>query len=330
MKSAIDSLPARTLGNKRKLLPHLLRYVKGLRRILDGFAGSGIVSLALKHAGHEVISVESRPEAWAKVYAVVENSSEILTPEECRSLSEAKPLKGEVLSVFGENSSFLASACGGISRISDLRRRTVAAATLLIAIERRRIHWVERKHRYAEPGIKDEWMKLVAETFPHWLHKGDGCKAILGDIVEEAKILGRSGVDAAILDWPYAGRAGYDNNYRISEQIAALCGLPKSPSPCHDFCRPSRAIVSIIKLLQALEHVPLWVVCSNNDAFFPPERFRLFAAMFGRSAEIERFKLNACGNLKRADEFIITCRPSKAAAAWRNEAIEKLAGRMAA
>jgi DNA adenine methylase/adenine-specific DNA-methyltransferase len=206
----------RYMGSKYRLVPHLLRIFEGVggSTALDAFAGSGVVSYALKAMGYRVVSNDFLHFSSAISRATVANQSERLDEDEIESIC-GPPADGrdfiqrtfDGLYFTAQDRAFLDSAWSHIDRLSGPKRDLAVAALVLAAARRQpRGVFTVTDQRY-DDGRRDlrlslrEHFRQAAEDYNRAVFdSGRHCVSICGDVFD----LPAEPHDLVYLDPPYA------------------------------------------------------------------------------------------------------------------------------
>lgn len=206
----------RYMGSKYRLVPHLLHTFQELggSTALDGFAGSGVVSYALKAMGYRVISNDFLNFSSTISRATVANQSTVLESDEIEAICGPpaddrdfirKTFDG--LYFTAEDRAFLDSAWSHVDLLSGPKRDLAIAALVLAAARRQpRGVFTFTDLRY-DDGRKDlrlslrEHFRQAAEDYNRTVFdSGRPCAAICGDVFD----LPAHPYDLVYLDPPYA------------------------------------------------------------------------------------------------------------------------------
>jgi len=130
----------RYMGSKHKLTPWIYKHLKTIKfnTVLDGFAGSGVVSYLLKSMGKEVYSNDFLNFSFIIAKATCENSKIILTENDVKKIAEPNPEADNFISATFENIfftksdlDFLDQAYSNINHFENEYKKALGIACLI-------------------------------------------------------------------------------------------------------------------------------------------------------------------------------------------------------
>jgi adenine-specific DNA-methyltransferase len=206
----------RYMGSKYRLVPHLLSIFEevGGDFAVDAFAGSGVVSYALKAKGYRVVSNDFLNFSGAISRATVANQSAVLEEDEIESIcGPAADDRDFIRTTFDglyftpADRAFLDSAWSHVDLLSGPKRDLAIAALVLAAARRQpRGVFTVTDQRY-DDGRKDlrlslrEHFRQAAEDYNRTVFdSGRACVSFCGDVFD----LPAQPYDLVYLDPPYA------------------------------------------------------------------------------------------------------------------------------
>jgi len=279
------------LGGKRRLCPLIFREIDRLvprRRwsgltFLDGFLGAGSVSLYAKAMGFRVVAADVAERSVTVGRALIENSRVRLTREDVLQLlrpSKKPPSQIErelVPSVFTRNvARFLDQAMSFAANTSDPAKaalvRLLAIRLAMLAhpmshVRKGTIHRVatgdfesitESCVRHYVDGMRLTRVNKVwdlAQRINSGVFQGEG-RVLKGSIFD---VLPDIEADVAYFDPPYPGTTGYEERYRVIDQILGDGARPTSPFTAKNGGQ------LIEGLLERAGHIPIWLLSLGNE-----------------------------------------------------------------
>jgi adenine-specific DNA methylase len=280
------------LGGKRRLCPVIFREIAKIyptrtwpdRIFLDPFMGGGSVALYAKAQGFNVRANDLARRAYLVGKGIVENSSIRITDQDLGLLFAQRNGYDHLVE---ENfvphcfttmmAQFLDLALANL-READLEdtHQALLYVSLIQYMTRARAggQFTNRKHMIdisrgdfdaMTPGFRRNISVRAAITPPAVRMRHIQRAINAGIFAGNAQVFQENALtwmpereaDLVYLDPPYFGSSSYEGNYWILDCILAGRLLPKSPpSP---FNRRKTALVSLIQMFEAADHIPLWI-----------------------------------------------------------------------
>lgn len=273
-------------GNKRKLCARIFKAIDEAipRRLwnemnfVDGFMGSGAVSLFAKAQGFQVLANDISMRGYIAGKALIENSDRFLTHDVLCNLCYPEAGRKRLIETEFAPDQFTYEQAVFLDTAFSLARTPVEKYALMKCVFALRPYskfsspnafnrpmaegrYDEIKPTYAK-HVKDslkpplrileaEAKKVNAGIFSNG-HKNEVFKMDIFDFVEKAE------GDVLYLDPPYAGTLAYESEYKVLDKILGDTSRPKSPFS------NDNGIEMLEKLLAKCDKFPLWVISFGN------------------------------------------------------------------
>jgi adenine-specific DNA-methyltransferase len=206
----------RYMGSKYRLIPHLAEVFAeiGGRTALDAFAGSGVVSYALKALGYEVTANDFLNFAHVVARATIANQSTVLTDDVVAAIcGPAADDRAFISTTFDgvyfttEDRAFLDRAWSHIDALRG-HQRDLAISSLVLAAARKQPRGVftisgpryDDGRRDLRLGLREHFVERVRDYNRVVFDSGLPCRAYCADVFD----LDPDGYDVVYLDPPYA------------------------------------------------------------------------------------------------------------------------------
>ena len=265
-------------GGKRKLAKKIMRYAEG-KRFIDAFMGGGSIALLAKAKGFQVAANDVAERSAIVGRALIENDEVFIEEEDVLRLfvpnaanrhyvrdHKANQFKAELCD-------FLDNARANIDEVNDPIKRAVmmllwvriifyyrpmGTFTHIRAVEKIEDEQADTpilrslQERYSQPlmaVVRDLAENINSGVFSNGLENEFHQK----DVFE---FLSQIEGDTVYLDPPYYGAQSYEYHYNVLDCMLA----GKDLEPEHSVFSTKQVIGNTLKLFEASQHIPTWVL----------------------------------------------------------------------
>jgi site-specific DNA-adenine methylase len=277
MLKMFDALPA-YFGGKRKLAKKILMYAEG-KTFIDGFMGGGSVALLAKARGKRVIANDIAERSAVVADALIVNTDVFIEDEDLARLFTPNPaninfIENHLSRLFRNDlARFLDNARANILALNDPAKRAVLTLlwikTIIYfrpmgtfthpnAVEKLEVGEIstpvlqELAERYSRP------LYGILSTIAADINSGIFDNGLENEFHKQDVFEFLSSVkgDTIYLDPPYYGAQSYEYFYNALDQMLAGKQFP----PEHSEFNKKQVISTTLKLFEACEHIPVWIL----------------------------------------------------------------------
>jgi len=291
------------IGSKMRFINFITRHIpEGVKSILDGFAGSNIVSIACKKLGYKVYTNDWMKYSYIIAKAVIENQRSRLKDSDFDILFQENkncptPFKDRwSYDYFTPNQVYwIDQIYHNISKLKGYKRY-LAKASLLKAMSMIRVRSdFDRKVKEAHDNRDFKKVLLRAyKILERFMVDGQECRAYNESIFD---LLPNMQVDCAYFDPPYAGlvpETAYQSKYFVFEIIAnnykedGKTKITKRHDDKGALWTAKRAGEAFSLLFEKAKHIPVIMISWSEKAQLSSRKIRSIAKTYGYECRVKK------------------------------------------
>ena len=328
------------IGNKRKLIFDIFRAINKYKieynSVLDLFAGSGYVSMAMKMMGKEVYSNDILLSSYMNIKAFVENNDTILTEEEKEEILLKENFDDKLDNIlkkysnkFTNNEIKLINRCYSniekkynfddikyslfVSNIQNyIMDRCFVGGRLnngqVLAELNHRLNHVKNKNkkfskkRLSFKPVSIDWAKPISSYKKK-------CKSYNLDVFDLLRDINPK-VDLCYIDPPYGGdQSDYDKMYNFFEDCLYKHSYKseKDKKDVKKFVNKKKYEANFSELLSLISYIPWIVISYNNSSWMDIDYIVKIIKKFRRKVKINKvqYDYNYRKRSEKSEEYII-------------------------
>jgi len=328
------------IGSKQKLIDFIWSNMPdGISSAADMFSGSSVVGFMFKQKGLAVTANDKLRYCYHIARSIIENTGETITDDEIEMLLAANPKAGNFVRknfagiYFAEGvHGVIDSIRANIDRLSGFKKDIALFALGKTCITGKGGfgHFgTTQSHGDRQDG-PDRFKKRFADNVRTInglvFDSGKSCKALCGDIVENAS---QVKADLAYFDPPYAtkfSQTNYERSYHFVEGLMTYWDgkeiVEGSKTKIYRIEKSGMTKANAANFfgdfLGACSHIPHWIISYRDQAYPSEPEVMKIAKDLGRSVALEskdhHYQISARhGDASNAKEHLFICKATEAA-----------------